>query len=86
MKQKERILKVLWNNCWYEVSARDLVIKTKVLHYTQIIKLLRDDWYIITNRTLWIKKNGEYIKHSFYKLEWETNNSFFWKLKRLFNI
>ena len=60
--QKTRVLKLLQSRC--EINAWDLSYKAKVLHYTNVIKMLREDWHIIENRMEYKNK----IRYSFYKL------------------
>lgn len=69
MKQTERVLSYLLENVNKEVGAWDLVMNTRVLHYTEVIRILRNKGNKIENRTCYhINRFWERVKHSYYKL------------------
>ncbi len=73
MLQQERVMQYLFENVNKEVWAWDLVMNTRVLHYTEVIRLLRKKWNKIENRTCFhTNRFWERVKHSYYKLviEW----------------
>ncbi len=73
MLQQQRVMQYLFENVNKEVWAWDLVMNTRVLHYTEVIRLLRKKWNKIENRTCFhTNRFWERVKHSYYKLviEW----------------
>lgn len=68
MTKENKVLNMLMDNVNNEVSARNIAIKCRTLHHTELIRRLRDKWYMIANRTESVKKEWEYIKYSWYKL------------------
>ena len=55
---------------WKRISAWDIATRCKVLHYTEIIRLLRQKWLKIENVSKFAKdKHWETIKYSFYAIE-----------------
>lgn len=80
MLQKERVMAYLFQNVNKEVSAWELVMNTRVLHYTEVIRKLRNSWNKIENRTCYhTNRFWEVVKHSFYKLviDWPKENKTF---------
>jgi len=61
---ENRVLKVLQYYEWKEVNVWKLMWNSKVCHYCEAIRLLRNKWYDIVNRTQYKGK----VQHSFYKL------------------
>ncbi len=68
--QKERILELLEKNRWQWVSVVDILrLSPKIAQYNARIFELREDWYQIWNKTMWVKeKDWHMVKYSKYML------------------
>ena len=68
LSKEEKILKLLYKNKNKWISALNLVLYTKSLHYTNLIMRLRKHWNI-ENKIEWKWRT----KYSYYKLNYEKD-------------
>jgi len=84
MIQKDRLLNLLQNNANEWVDIWTIITKIHICHYTEIIRQLRKDWYVIENKEELVKKHWEWINYSWYKLVDDEIQPTLWQKTKIF--